>query len=315
MGEARELLDEVLHGMGTVVIRKLGDFEGVYILLDEKGDPLYVGQSQAVYARVNSHRLIKWYRAIAFPVAGGIVARCQVETALMYLLKTVHNWSDVRQKVIASANLDAVVEDPQRLIQIIRGDTNPLDAEHFLTSEEKERRARAREKEHGRLIRFRKYREQQAKIQGRLLRAPLDGPSLLDKDDIPQVMVGELRYQEEGWKELFNDPRTETRKRMYPECVDVKRAYFYLWPNKYEKIEGGWQELAEGDIFYSSNSVEQRSRKVEVVGIMINPVLKGFVRVRYTATGYARTFPCSSFEDGGIQQEPFYRLRPEDEGD
>lgn len=71
------------------------DCPGVYILLDEGGTPIYVGQSGAMIQRSKAHRRKKWGPQIAstrfLRCTGGIDERLVIETVCILRYRPRHN--------------------------------------------------------------------------------------------------------------------------------------------------------------------------------------------------------------------------------
>ena len=89
-------------------------FSGVYALLDEAGDPIYVGQSKDVPGRVRTHkRTKKWKSAICSVCAVRIVdpdLRLVVETLLFLRYRPRHN-----RAIKLSKRIDGTLHEVQFL--------------------------------------------------------------------------------------------------------------------------------------------------------------------------------------------------------
>lgn len=121
--EAKQLLREVFEGLEIQEVIREDRDEGVYVLLDAQGAPIYVGQSCNLASRLTQHADKPWVSAKVLRIPAGKAARTQTESALIHLLRPVWNEDRRGRLVYSSVGADFLDADPEYCWRLARGET------------------------------------------------------------------------------------------------------------------------------------------------------------------------------------------------
>lgn len=276
---------------------------GVYILLDDVGTPVYVGESSKIEARITAHGDKQWHSALCIPVqSGDKYLRRQIETALIFLLRPLYNGGG------SYAALTSYERNTEVLLGIIRRQFTIWDPhiypipkwrhQELLDLDAAQRAAQAETRRQARLEAY------------HLFPTPYGGPPLLDTDNKPQITISEHVLRRAYAPEMMVE--WASRLKHCRGAIEPDQVYFYKHPS-FEERRGGdingadyyaggvWCLLKVGDYFESKGLYPHIPPKIVIInGIILRSDLESTIQVEYIESGVRRDVHMGRFEDGSF---------------